>query len=147
MRSLAPDSYLTALRMMPLSYPRIGNFLSKNNHQHAVVSHLDSFAFNIVFSLLPVNSLTQPRIPPHIVTALSFFIFFSLPLTHRIAVFGVSIEGRKEPAIVDIRRIKPAKIVTSEDFWVNDTILNWRLTFKDLFRLVGKGEKTNSMYG
>ena len=56
-------------------------------------------------------------------------------------MFGVTIEGRKEPAIVDIRRIKPAKIVSSEDFWVNDTVLNWRLTFKDLFRLVRKGDE------
>ena len=76
MRSLAPDSYLTALRMMPLSYPRIGNFLSKNNHQHAVVSHLDSFAFNIVFSLLPVNSLTHPRIPPISSRPYPFLYFF-----------------------------------------------------------------------
>ena len=54
-------------------------------------------------------------------------------------MFGAVIDGRKEHAIVDIRRIKPAKIVSNEDFWVKDTILNWRLTFKDLFRLIQKG--------
>ena len=58
-------------------------------------------------------------------------------------VFGVQHpDGRKLHSCFDIRRLKPQKITSHEDYSVRDTVLNWRLSFKDFFRLVDKGIPT-----
>ena len=55
-------------------------------------------------------------------------------------VFGVQHpDGRKLHSCFDIRRLKPQKIQSYDDYSVRDTVLNWRLSFKDFFRLIDKG--------
>ena len=86
---------------------------------------------------LVYSRITTPIKPIRI--SIHFFPCPTPPPCLRIVVFGLPIDGRKEPAVFDIRRIKPAKIITADDFWVKDTVLNWRLSFRDLFRLINKG--------
>ena len=118
-----------------------------------VVFLSSSFVFHSVFVFVfilyhSILSSSFCLCPSNIYIYLSLFLtsttpppFHPNPIFTRIVVFSTKTVQNREEIFLDIKRLDPAKLSSSpQDFRVEDTIINWKLSLKDHLHITKSGK-------